>query len=76
LERPNEEVQRRAEVVGIFPSEQAQNGLLGAVPLAADDEWQRQQRSMPVEAMAGPAPRPIAGETTPSQPADISPQAA
>lgn len=52
LERLNKEVKRRADVVGIFPSEQAILRLLGAVLLEANDEWQLQQRYMQVEAMA------------------------
>jgi putative transposase len=52
LERLNKEVKRRADVVGIFPSEQSILRLLGAVLLEANDEWQLQHRYMQVEAMA------------------------
>ena len=45
LERLNREVQRRADVVGIFPSEQSILRLIGAVLLEANDEWQLQHRS-------------------------------
>src|SRR6478752_3199464 len=59
LERLNKEVKRRADVVGIFPSEQSIIRLIGAVLLEANDEWQLQHRYMGVEAMAemlSPAP--------------------
>src|SRR4029078_11385996 len=59
LERLNKEVKRRADVVGIFPSEQSIVRLIGAVLLEANDEWQLQHRYMGVEAMAemlSPAP--------------------
>ena len=52
LERLNKEVKRRADVVGIFPSEQSILRLIGAVLLEANDEWQMQHRYMQVEAMA------------------------
>ncbi len=51
LERLNKEVKRRADVVGIFPSEQSILRLIGAVLLEANDEWQLQHRYMQVEAM-------------------------
>ena len=59
LERLNKEVKRRADVVGIFPSEHSIVRLIGAVLLEANDEWQFQHRYMGVEAMAellNPAP--------------------
>ena len=52
LERLNKEVKRRADVVGIFPSEHSIVRLIGAVLLEANDEWQLQHRYMGVEAMA------------------------
>ena len=51
LERLNKEVKRRADVVGIFPSEASILRLIGAVLLEANDEWQLQHRYMGVEAM-------------------------
>jgi transposase-like protein len=59
LERLNKEVKRRADVVGIFPSEPSIVRLIGAVLLEQNDEWQLQHRYMQVEAMAellAPAP--------------------
>ena len=51
-ERLNKEVKRRAEVVGIFPSEPSITRLIGAVLLEANDGWQPQHRYMQLEAMA------------------------
>ncbi len=78
LERLNREVKRRADVVGIFPSEQSILRLIGAVLLEANDEWQLQHRYMQVEAMAELLPPmiEIEGEITPKSPAEISPRAA
>ena len=52
LERLNNEIKRRADVVGIFPSEQSILRLIGAVLLEQNDEWQLQHRYMGVELMA------------------------
>src|SRR4051812_19289859 len=56
LERLNKEIKRRADVVGIFPNTESIQRLIGAVLLEANDEWQLQQRYMPIEGMAGFAP--------------------
>lgn len=40
LKRLNKEVKRRADVVGIFPSEQSIIRLIGVILLEQDDEWQ------------------------------------
>ena len=59
LERLNKEVERRADVVGIFPSEGSIIRLIGAVLLEANDEWQLQHRYMQTEAMAELTPLTI-----------------
>ncbi len=76
LERLNKEVKRRADVVGIFPSEQSIIRLIGAVLLEQNDEWQLQHRYMQVEGMAGLVPPTIDGEATPLPSAQITPKAA
>ena len=76
LERLNKEVKRRADVVGIFPSEQSIIRLIGAVLLEQNDEWQLQHRYMQAEGMAGLVPPTIDGEATPLPSAQIAPKAA
>jgi transposase-like protein len=51
LERLSRAVKRRADEVGILPSEAAIIGLIGAVLAEANDEWQLQHRHMGVETM-------------------------
>lgn len=63
LERLNKEVKRRADVVGIFPSEASIIRLIGAVLLEANDEWQMQHRYMGVEAMGEMLNPPHTNET-------------
>jgi len=67
LERLNKEVKRRADVVGIFPSEASILRLIGAVLLEANDEWQLQHRYMGVEAMAEVL-TPVLANDTPQLP--------
>jgi transposase-like protein len=76
LERLNKEVKRRADVVGIFPSEAAILRLIGAVLLEANDEWQLQHRYMQVEAMAELVPPLVTGALALDQPDEVPPQAA
>ena len=52
LERLNKEIKRRADVVGIFPSEDSITRLVGAVLLERNDDWQLQHRYMQVGGMA------------------------
>jgi putative transposase len=63
LERLNREVKRRADVVGIFPSEPSIVRLIGAVLLEQNDEWQLQHRCMGVEAMGEMLAPPLINET-------------
>jgi transposase-like protein len=63
LQRLNKEVKRRADVVGIFPSEPSIIRLIGAVLLEANDEWQMQHRYMGVEAMGELLNPPPTNET-------------
>lgn len=76
LERLNKEVKRRADVVGIFPSEPSIIRLIGAVLLEANDEWQLQHRYMQVEAMAELVPPPVTGALALDQPNEGPPQTA
>jgi transposase-like protein len=69
-------VKRRADVVGIFPSEPSILRLIGAVLLKANDERRLQHRYMQVEAMAELAPPLLEDEIAPDQSADIPPRAA
>jgi putative transposase len=76
LERLNKGVKRRADVVGIFPSEPSIVRLIGAVLLEANDEWQLQHRYTQVEGMAELMPPTIDGEATALPSAQMPPQAA
>jgi transposase-like protein len=62
-ERLNKEVKRRADVVGIFPSEASIIRRIGAVLLEANDEWHMQHHYMGVEAMGEMLNPPHTNET-------------
>ena len=75
-ERLNKEAKRRADVVGILPSERSILRLIGAVLLEQNDEWQLQHRYMQAEGMAGLVPLTINGQATTFPSAPTTPQAA
>ena len=64
LERVNKEIGRRADVVGIFPNDQAVIRLAGALLCEQNDEWLVQRRYLSVESMA----LALADPATPEQP--------
>ena len=68
LERLNKEVERRADVVGIFPNEGSIIRLIAAVLLEASDEWVLQHRYMQTEAMAELTPTMIDAAATSTPP--------
>ena len=68
LERLNQEVKRRANVVGIFPNEASIRRLIGAILAEQNDEWLLQNRYLTLESLSDLG-SPLAESAPPALPA-------
>ncbi len=72
LERINEEIKRRSNVVGIFPDDDSVIRLVGAVLVDQHDEWQATDRRYLSEASMAQIDNPTKEVTTSPTPNELT----